>query len=107
MMYAAAHKYQLTTESEIQRMNSEILMRDKKYEGMLPEKNGHTPAHHPLKVRFVPTAVGRYRCTFNFKVKNGETAKLEVSAESSYREEDISVVHPDKHLRVMLDGEKS
>ena len=78
-----------------------------KYEGMLPEKNGHTPAHHPLKVRFVPTAVGRYRCTFNFKVKNGETAKLEVSAESSYREEDISVVHPDKHLRVMLDGEKS
>ena len=35
------------------------------------------------------------------------TAKLEVSAEASLREEDISVVHPDKHLRLMQDGEVS
>ena len=50
---------------------------------------------------------GRYRCTFNLKVMNGMTAKLELTAEATLREEDIDVVAADKHLRLMQLGEVS
>ena len=64
-----------------------------------------TPERVPLNVTFLPKVPGRYRCTFNIKVKNGMTAKLEVTAEATLREEDMDVVASDKHLRLMQLGE--
>ena len=61
----------------------------------------------PLSIQFVPKAAGRYRCTYAIKVRNGMTARLEVSAEATLREEDIDVVASDKHLRLMQLGELS
>ena len=59
-------------------------------------------------LRFIaPKEPGKYRATFTIKVKNGMTAKLEVSATATLREEDIDVVAADKHLRLMQLGEIS
>jgi hypothetical protein len=78
-----------------------------RWNGVIPPRGGMIPAHHPLKVRFLPKEAGKYRCTFNIKVKNGMLAKLEVSGEATLREENIDVVHRDKHLTLMQDGEIS
>lgn len=75
--------------------------------GLLPPRAGMTPERVPLNVRFLPKEPGKYRATFTIKVKNGMTAKLEVSATATLREEDIDVVAADKHLRLMQLGEIS
>ena len=75
--------------------------------GLLPPRAGMTPERVPLNVRFLPKEAGKYRATFTIKVKNGMTAKLEVSATATLREEDIDVVAADKHLRLMQLGEIS
>ena len=75
--------------------------------GLLPPRGGMTPERVPLNVKFLPKEAGKYRCTFNIKVKNGMTAKLEVTAQATLREEDIDVVASDKHLRLMQIGEVS
>jgi hypothetical protein len=75
--------------------------------GLLPPRGGMTPERVPLNVKFLPKQPGKYRCTFNIKVKNGMTAKLEVNAQGTLREEDIDVVPADKHLRLMQMGEVS
>ena len=73
----------------------------------MPRRDGMTPVREPLTVRFVPKVAGKYRCTYNVKVKAGMTAKLELNATATLREEDIAVVHADKHLRLMQIGEVS
>ena len=73
--------------------------------GVMPARHGHTPEKASLSVHFRPKEAGRYRCTFAFKVKNGMTARLEVHAEATLREEDAGVVSNDKHLRLMQVGE--
>ena len=73
--------------------------------GYIAPKDGRTPVRYPLKVRFVPKAPGKYCCIFALKVRAGHTAKLEVSAEATLREEDTDVVCTDKHLRLMQYGE--
>ena len=65
------------------------------------------PERQPLSVKFLPRDAGRYRCTYNLKVRNGMTARLEVTAEATLREEDIDIVASDKHLRLMQLGEVS
>ena len=74
---------------------------------LAPPRRGMVPERFPLVVKFLPKAAGRYRCTFNVKVKNGMTARFEVSAEATLREEDMDVVGADKHLRLMQLGELS
>jgi len=76
-------------------------------QGQLPPRNGMVPERQPLVIKFLPKNAGRYRCTYTIKVKNGMTAKLEVNAEATLREEDIDVVSADKHLRLMQTGEVS
>lgn len=73
--------------------------------GTLPARGGMVPERQPLTVKFLPKEPGKYRCTFNIKVRNGMTARLEVNAEATLREEDIDVVAADKHLRLMQLGE--
>ena len=76
-------------------------------EGHLPPRSGMVPERQPLSVKFLPRDAGRYRCTYNLKVRNGMTARLEVTAEATLREEDIDIVASDKHLRLMQLGEVS
>ena len=53
----------------------------------------------------VPSAPGRYHSAFSFRVKHGMSARVELTAEATLREEDVEVVPTDKHLRLMLPGE--
>jgi len=76
--------------------------------GELAPRKGNVPERQPLSIQFTPKAgAGRYRSTFAIKVRHGMTAMLEVSAEATLREEDINVIGPDKHLRLMQLGELS
>ena len=75
--------------------------------GQLPPRNGMVPERQPLCIKFLPKDAGKYRCTYTIKVRNGMTARLEVNAEATLREEDIDVVAADKHLRLMQVGEVS
>ena len=76
-------------------------------QGHLPPRNGMVAERQPLSIKFMPKDAGRYRCTYTIKVRNGMTARLEINAEATLREEDIDVVASDKHLRLMQLGEVS
>ena len=76
-------------------------------EGTLAPRGGVQPVHYPLWVKFKPKAAGLYRSTYNVKVRAGMTAKLELTAEATLREEDWDVAYADKHLRLMQPGEIS
>jgi len=72
--------------------------------GVVPARGGNIPERHPLRIRFKPKAAGRYKSIFMFKVTHGISTRFEVSAEATLREEDLDIIPPERHLRLIMPG---
>ena len=72
--------------------------------GVVPARHGQIPARMPLAARFVPKVPGYYKSSFTFKVAHGFPAKLTLLGMATLREEDLDVIKPEQHLRLMRPG---
>ena len=72
--------------------------------GAIGRRVGQIPARVPLALKFVPTEPGYFKSTFTFKVAHGFPAKLTVIGEATLREEDLDVIPPERHLRLLMSG---
>ena len=72
--------------------------------GAIRPRGGQIPDRVPLAVKFVPKVSGSFKSSFSFKVEKGFPAKLTVLGTATLREENLDVVMPHQHLRLMHEG---